>query len=181
MGSNPVRGKLRTINEGIEKDGAFYLFTLRLVPIFPFFVINLLMGLTNMPLRTFYWVSQLGMLAGTAVYINAGKELAKVDSLSGIMSPSLLASFAILGLFPITVKKSSIKYDWPFMMFASLLFYVFILNGYLQFVEGLVFFLLLCAYIIFSIYYSRKYYNHLETVEFTATNTAPVPKENNKP
>ncbi|MFC1821941.1 TVP38/TMEM64 family protein [Thermodesulfobacteriota bacterium] len=97
--------KLTPINEGVEKEGAFYLFTMRLVPIFPFFVINLLMGLTRMPLRTFYWVSQAGMLAGTAVFVNAGKELAKIDSLAGILSPSLLISFIILGVFPIMVKR----------------------------------------------------------------------------
>ncbi len=97
--------KLQSINKGIQDEGAFYLFTLRLIPIFPFFVINLVMGLTKMSLMTFYWVSQVGMLAGTMVYINAGKEMAKIDSLSGILSPSLLISFVILGLFPITVKK----------------------------------------------------------------------------
>jgi uncharacterized membrane protein YdjX (TVP38/TMEM64 family) len=102
---NKFGDRLGAINEGLAREGAFYLFTMRLVPIFPFFVINLLMGLTRMPLRTFYWVSQVGMLAGTAVYVNAGKELARIDSLSGILSPSLLISFAILGLFPITVKK----------------------------------------------------------------------------
>ena len=97
--------KLATINNGIEKEGPFYLFSLRLVPIFPFFMINLLMGLTRMRLFTFYWVSQLGMFAGTIVFVNAGKELSKIDSLSGIMSPGLLGSFVVLGLFPITVKK----------------------------------------------------------------------------
>jgi uncharacterized membrane protein YdjX (TVP38/TMEM64 family) len=97
--------KLSTINHGIEKEGAFYLFSLRLVPVFPFFVINLAMGLTTMKLWTFYWVSQVGMLPGTMVYVNAGKELGQVESLSGILSPGLLLSFAILGLFPITVKK----------------------------------------------------------------------------
>jgi uncharacterized membrane protein YdjX (TVP38/TMEM64 family) len=97
--------KLRTINEGIEKEGSFYLFTARLIPIFPFFVINLTMGLTKMPLLRFFWVSQLGMLAGTAVYVNAGKELGKIESLSGIISPGLILSFVILGLFPITMKK----------------------------------------------------------------------------
>ncbi len=97
--------KLATINNGIEKEGPFYLFSLRLVPIFPFFMINLLMGLTRMRLFTFYWVSQLGMFAGTIVFVNAGKELAKIDSLSGIMSPGLLGSFVVLGLFPLTVKK----------------------------------------------------------------------------
>ncbi len=72
--------KITTVNEGIQREGAFYLFTLRLIPIFPFWAINLVMGLTRMPLRTFYWVSQLGMLAGTIVYVNAGKELAKIDA-----------------------------------------------------------------------------------------------------
>ncbi len=97
--------KLATINAGIEKEGAFYLFSLRLVPVFPFFVINLLMGLTKMRLFTFFWVSQIGMLAGTIVYVNAGRQLAQIDSLSGILSPGVLVSFAVLGLFPITVKK----------------------------------------------------------------------------
>ncbi len=97
--------KLAAVNEGIEREGPFYLFTLRLIPVFPFFVINLVMGLTRMPLATFYWVSQIGMLAGTLVYVNAGKELGKIDSLAGILSPGLLFSFALLGLFPITVKK----------------------------------------------------------------------------
>ncbi len=102
---NKFGNKLTTINQGIEKEGSFYLFSLRLVPIFPFFMINLLMGLTRMRLVTFFWVSQIGMLPGTIVYVNAGKELAKIDSLSGIMSPGLIISFVILGLFPITVKK----------------------------------------------------------------------------
>ena len=97
--------KLRAINAGIQKDGAFYLFTLRLVPAFPFFVINLVMGLTPIKTRTFYWVSQLGMLAGTLVYVNAGTEIAKIDRLSGILSPTLLASFTLLGLFPLIAKK----------------------------------------------------------------------------
>ncbi len=97
--------KLKQINEGIEKEGAFYLFTLRLIPVVPFFVINLVSGLTKIPLFTFFWVSQVGMLAGTAVYVNAGKEISKIDSLSGILSPTLIISFVILGLFPITVKK----------------------------------------------------------------------------
>jgi len=97
--------KLKAVNEGIEKEGAFYLFTLRLIPIFPFWLINLVMGLTRIPLRTFYWVSQIGMFPGTLVYVNAGKELAKIDSLSGILSPGLIVSFALLGLFPIITKK----------------------------------------------------------------------------
>lgn len=92
--------RLRAINEGIERDGAFYLFSLRLVPVFPFFLINLLMGLTPMRTLTFYGVSQLGMLAGTAVYVNAGTQLASIGSLGDIASPGLLLSFALLGVFP---------------------------------------------------------------------------------
>ena len=92
--------RLGAINRGLEKDGAFYLFTLRLVPLFPFFLINLVMGLTRIRAATFAWVSQIGMLAGTIVYVNAGTELAKIDSLSGVASPGLLLSFAALGLFP---------------------------------------------------------------------------------
>lgn len=102
---NRFGDRLSAINNGIEKEGAFYLFSLRLVPVFPFFVINLVMGLTRMRLFTFFWVSQVGMLAGTMVYVNAGKELARIDSLSGIMSPGVLISFSVLGLFPITAKK----------------------------------------------------------------------------
>lgn len=96
---------LQTINEGIEQEGAFYLFTLRLVPLFPFFVINLLMGLTALKTRTFYWVSQVGMLAGTLVYVNAGTQLAKLDSLAGILSPLVVGSFVLLGVFPLLAKK----------------------------------------------------------------------------
>ncbi len=96
--------KLEAINNGIEKDGAFYLFTLRLVPAFPFFVINLVMGLTPIKTWTFYWVSQLGMLAGTLVYVNAGTEIAEIESLSGILSPGLIISFALLGIFPLIAK-----------------------------------------------------------------------------
>ena len=97
--------KLRAIDAGVEKEGAFYLFTLRLVPAFPFFVINLVMGLTPMKTRTFYWVSQVGMLAGTLVYVNAGTQIARLESVKGILSPGLLASFAALGLFPLAAKK----------------------------------------------------------------------------
>ncbi len=97
--------KLKAINAGIEKEGGFYLFTLRLIPIFPFFVINLVMGLTPIRTRTFYWVSQLGMLAGTLVYVNAGTQLARIDSLQGILSPGLLLSFVLLGLFPLIAKQ----------------------------------------------------------------------------
>jgi dihydrolipoamide dehydrogenase len=91
---------LSTINRGIEKDGAFYLFSLRMVPLFPFFVINLVMGLTPIRAWTFYWVSQLGMLLGTLVYVNAGTRLGALESTSGLLSPALIASFVILAVFP---------------------------------------------------------------------------------
>lgn len=96
---------LAAINAGIEKDGAYYLFTLRLVPVFPYFVINLVMGLTPIKTVTFYWVSQVGMLAGTLVYVNAGTQMATVHSLKGILSPQLLLSLALLGIFPLIAKK----------------------------------------------------------------------------
>lgn len=97
--------RLKAVNAGVEKDGAFYLFTLRLVPAFPFFLINLLMGLTTMRTGTFYWVSQAGMLAGTLVYVNAGTQLAELKSLSDILSPALLFSFTLLGVFPLAARK----------------------------------------------------------------------------
>ena len=97
---NRFGSQLQRINEGVEKQGAFYLFTLRLVPVVPFFVINLGMGLTPIGVWTFYWVSQVGMFAGTIVYVNAGTQLAQLESLSGIASPGLLVSFALLGIFP---------------------------------------------------------------------------------
>jgi len=98
--------KLTAANRGIEKDGAFYLFTLRLVPVFPFFIINLVMGLTPIRTWTFYWVSQAGMLAGTLVYVNAGMQLAQLETLSGILSPGLIVSFTLLGLFPLLARKA---------------------------------------------------------------------------
>jgi uncharacterized membrane protein YdjX (TVP38/TMEM64 family) len=97
---------LKVINQGIEKDGAFYLFTLRLVPVFPFFIINLVMGLTPIRTLTFALVSQIGMLAATIVYVNAGTQLAKIEEAGDILSPQLLASFALLGIFPLLAKKS---------------------------------------------------------------------------
>ncbi|MBU3696369.1 FAD-dependent oxidoreductase [Dechloromonas sp.] len=97
--------RLKGIDEGIRRDGAFYLFTLRLVPAFPFFLINLLMGLTAMKASTYFWVSQIGMLAGTVVYVNAGTQLAQIESLAGIVSPDLLASFVLLGIFPLLARK----------------------------------------------------------------------------
>lgn len=104
-----VQGKfgerLKALNDGIAKEGGFYLFTLRLVPLFPFFVINLVMGLTPMRIWTYYWVSQVGMLAGTMVYVNAGTQLGQIDSLGGILSPGLLFSFVLLGVFPLVARK----------------------------------------------------------------------------
>jgi pyruvate/2-oxoglutarate dehydrogenase complex dihydrolipoamide dehydrogenase (E3) component/uncharacterized membrane protein YdjX (TVP38/TMEM64 family) len=102
---NRFGDKLKAINEGIDKDGAFYLFGLRLVPLFPFFVINLVMGLTTLKTLTFAWVSQLGMLLGTLVYVNAGTQLGRLESLSGILSPGLISSFVLLGLFPLIARK----------------------------------------------------------------------------
>ena len=98
--------RLGAINAGVAKDGPFYLFTLRLVPIFPFFVVNLVMALTPLRTSTFYWVSQLGMLPATLVYVNAGREIGRIDSLSGILSPGLLLSFLLLGIFPLIAKKA---------------------------------------------------------------------------
>jgi pyruvate/2-oxoglutarate dehydrogenase complex dihydrolipoamide dehydrogenase (E3) component/uncharacterized membrane protein YdjX (TVP38/TMEM64 family) len=97
--------RLAPIHAGIAKDGAFYLFALRLVPLFPFFVINLLMGLTPIRTATFYWVSQIGMLAGTAVYVNVGTQLAQLESLAGVLSPALLGSFVLLGVFPLVAAR----------------------------------------------------------------------------
>ena len=95
---------LAPINRGIEKDGGFYLFSIRMVPLFPFFIVNLLMGLTPIKTSYFYIVSQIGMLLGTAVYVNAGSELAQITSLSGLLSGSLVISFALLGLFPVIAR-----------------------------------------------------------------------------
>lgn len=103
-----VQGKfgerLRAIDDGLEKDGAFYLFTLRLIPVFPFFVINLLMGLTRIKTRTFFWVSQLGMLPATVVFVNAGTQISRIESTAGLLSPTLIASFVALAFFPWAAK-----------------------------------------------------------------------------
>ncbi|MEM7251031.1 MAG: FAD-dependent oxidoreductase [Pseudomonadota bacterium] len=96
---------LGPINDGMARDGAFYLFTLRLVPAFPFFMVNLVMGLTSIKTWVFALVSQVGMLAGTLVFVNAGRELAQLDSLGGILSPALIISFTLLGIFPLIAKK----------------------------------------------------------------------------
>mgnify|MGYP000945659690 FL=1 len=97
--------RLAAIDAGVRREGGLYLFTLRLVPVFPFFLVNLLLGLTAMKARTFYGVSQIGMLAGTVVYVNAGTQLGKLESLSGILSPALLGSFVLLGIFPLIARK----------------------------------------------------------------------------
>ncbi|MCX7142143.1 MAG: FAD-dependent oxidoreductase [Proteobacteria bacterium] len=112
--------RMNAIDAGVRKEGGFYLFTLRLVPAFPFFVINLLMGLTPMKARTFYWVSQAGMLAGTIVYVNAGTQIARIDSSGGILSAGLIGSFVLLGVFPLlakrivdAVKRRRVYARWP--------------------------------------------------------------------
>src|SRR5437660_3152055 len=92
------------VDAGIKKAGIFYLLALRLVPIFPFFLINLVMGLTAIPVTTFYWVSQLGMLPGTILYVNAGTQLSQIKTLADVASPMLLGSFALLGIFPLLAK-----------------------------------------------------------------------------
>lgn len=97
--------QLATLNEGFGKEGAFYLFALRLIPIFPFFLVNILTGMMPIKMRHFYGASQLGMLPGTAVYVYAGTELGKIQSLSDIASPSLMAAFIALGVFPLIAKK----------------------------------------------------------------------------
>ncbi|MGK2907673.1 MAG: FAD-dependent oxidoreductase [Desulfuromonadales bacterium] len=102
---NTFGDKLKAINEGVDKEGPFYLFTLRLVPLFPFFVINLVVGLTPMRTLVYYWVSQIGMLPGTAVYVNAGTQLGQIESATGILSPGILASFVLLGIFPLLAKR----------------------------------------------------------------------------
>jgi uncharacterized membrane protein YdjX (TVP38/TMEM64 family) len=102
---NKFHDKLKAINAGVEKEGDFYLFTLRLIPLFPFFIINLVMGLTPMKAWRFYLISQIGMLPGTIVYVNAGSQLGALESMSGILSPGLILSFALLGIFPLLAKK----------------------------------------------------------------------------
>lgn len=98
--------RLRSINDGIKRDGGFYLFTLRLVPLFPFFVINLLSGLTALPTRTFYWVSQLGMLPGTLAYVFAGTQLAQIHTVRDVLSSGLIGAFVLLGILPLLMRKA---------------------------------------------------------------------------
>lgn len=102
---NKFGERIKKIDEGVEREGGFYLFAMRLVPAFPFFVINLVMGLTSLKTWTFYWVSQIGMLAGTIVYVNAGTQLAEVQAVGDVLSIELIGSFVLLGLFPLIAKK----------------------------------------------------------------------------
>jgi uncharacterized membrane protein YdjX (TVP38/TMEM64 family) len=97
--------QLEAVNRGFEQDGGFYLFSLRMVPLLPFFVVNLVMGLTPIAAWTFYWVSQAGMLAGTFVFVFAGTQLAEVDSVGDVLSPGLIAALSLLGLFPLLARK----------------------------------------------------------------------------
>ncbi|MEH6628523.1 MAG: FAD-dependent oxidoreductase [Motiliproteus sp.] len=106
---NRFAHQLNAINKGVERDGALYLFTLRLVPAFPFFVINLVMGMTPIRTWTFYWISQVGMFAGTVVFVNAGTQLGQLESLSGILSPGIFISFTLLGIFPLIAKAVTNK------------------------------------------------------------------------
>lgn len=107
--------RLKKFNDALEREGAFYLFTLRLIPVVPFFVINLVMGLTALKTRTFWWVSQMGMLPGTAVYVYAGSRFPSLQKLAdegagGILTPQIIIAFVILGIFPIAVKKLMAKF-----------------------------------------------------------------------
>ena len=97
--------QLSKINKKFKSEGAFYLFALRLVPVFPFFIINVVMGLMTIKTWTFYWVSQLGMLPGTIVYVYAGTQIAQIETFSDITTPSMLIAFALLGLFPLIAKN----------------------------------------------------------------------------
>ena len=104
--NSDLRSAAERVNKGIDSDGPYYLFTLRLIPVFPFFIINLVMGLTRLRASTYFWVSQLGMLPATVVYVNAGTQLAQLETLAGILSPQLLGSFVLLGLFPLLTRKT---------------------------------------------------------------------------
>ncbi len=101
--------QLGVVNEGLERDGSFYLFSVRMVPLIPFFVVNLVMGLTAIPALQFYWVSQAGMLAATAVFVFAGTQLAQLESISDILSPGLIVALSLVGLFPLIARKTI---DW---------------------------------------------------------------------
>jgi uncharacterized membrane protein YdjX (TVP38/TMEM64 family) len=101
--------QLHAVNAGLARDGGFYLFGLRMVPLFPFFVINLVMGLSRLSLWQFYWVSQVGMLAGTVVFVFAGTQLAGVNEIGDVLSPGLIMALTLLGLFPLLARKTL---DW---------------------------------------------------------------------
>ncbi len=97
-------GQMRTVNDGMARDGAFYLFALRLMPLFPFFVVNLLAGVTRLGVWRYWWVSQLGMLPGAIVYLNAGHQLGQITSLHDILSPGVVFAFTLLGLLPLITR-----------------------------------------------------------------------------
>ncbi len=97
-------GPMRTVNDGVARDGAFYLFALRLMPLFPFFVVNLLAGVTTLGVRRYWWVSQLGMLPGAVVFLNAGHQLGQIASLRDILSPGVVFAFTLLGLLPLITR-----------------------------------------------------------------------------
>ncbi len=97
-------GPMRTVNDGVARDGAFYLFALRLMPLFPFFVVNLLAGVTRLGVWRYWWVSQLGMLPGAIVYLNAGHQLGQITSLHDILSPGVVFAFTLLGLLPLITR-----------------------------------------------------------------------------
>ena len=102
---NKFSSQVKSINAGIEKEGAFYLFTMRLIPLIPFFLINLVMGLTNMKTSVFYIVSQIGMIPTSAIFTYSGNQLAKIETMKDILSPGLLLAFALLGIFPFAAKQ----------------------------------------------------------------------------
>jgi pyruvate/2-oxoglutarate dehydrogenase complex dihydrolipoamide dehydrogenase (E3) component/uncharacterized membrane protein YdjX (TVP38/TMEM64 family) len=110
MVESRLEDTLQRINTGLDKDGPFYLFTLRLIPLFPFFAINLVMGLTRIKVGTYYWVSQLGMFPATVLYVNAGTQIAQLESAAGILSPAVIGSFVLLGLFPLLARKLLARY-----------------------------------------------------------------------
>jgi uncharacterized membrane protein YdjX (TVP38/TMEM64 family) len=97
--------KLKVLNHGIEREGAFYLFSLRMIPVFPFFMVNAIMGLTLIDTRVFYFASQAGMLPLTVIYVNAGSQIARINSVGDVLSPSVFLSFTLLGVFPLISKK----------------------------------------------------------------------------
>lgn len=106
--------QMKTVNAGMARDGAGYLFALRLMPLFPFFLVNLLMGLTRITVRRYWWVSQVAMLPATVVFLNAGRELGRVTSLRDILSPGVLFAFTLLGLFPLATRWLFSRYTSSF-------------------------------------------------------------------